>query len=243
MEWGGALARGGIMQADGPGPSGETVSRDAAARSRAFSSAARHSVRVRWLRRLVIAGAVATSVGVVWYSWFRARDVGDAHLSLESLGISGDKVTMERPRMTGVRRDGRPYEVSADSGVQNPRNPVRTDLTNLDARLRLSDDGETRVLGEHGIYDSVAQTLDLSGNVHIKGATYDLAMKSGAMNFKTNALSSSEPVRLDFKGGWVRSDQMTMTPNGEQIVFTGNVQSQFESAPEDGAAPSGPDNN
>jgi lipopolysaccharide export system protein LptC len=243
MEWGGALARGGIMQADGPGPSGETVSRAVPGRSRAFRSAARHSARVRWLRRLVIVGAVATSVGVVWYSWFRTHDTADAHFSLESIGITGDRVTMERPRMTGVRRDGRPYEVTADSGVQSPRDPNRTDLTNLDARLRLSDDGETRVLGEHGIYDSVAQTLDLSGNVHIKGATYDLAMKSGAMNFKTNALSSSEPVRLDFKGGWVRSDQMTMTPNGEQIVFIGNVQSQFESAPEDGAAPSGPDNN
>jgi lipopolysaccharide export system protein LptC len=242
MESGGALARGGIMQADGPGHSGKTVPRAVPGRSRAFRSAARHSARVRWLRWLVVVGAIMTSAGVVWY-WFRARDPGDAHLSLESIGISGDKVTMERPRMTGVRRDGRPYAVSADSGVQNPRDPNRTDLTNLDARLRLSDEGETRVLGEHGLYDSAAQTLDLSGNVHIKGATYDLAMKSGAMNFKTNALSSSEPVRLDFKGGWVRSDQMTMTPNGEQIVFVGNVQSQFESAPEDGAAPSGPDNN
>jgi lipopolysaccharide export system protein LptC len=243
MEWGGALARGGIMQADGPGHLDQTDSRAFPGRGKAFTSAARHSARVRWLRRLIVFGALATCFGVVWYSWFRTRDTADAHFSLESIGISSDKVTMERPRMTGVRRDGRPYEVTADSGVQSPRDPNRTDLTNLDARLRLSDDGETRVIGEHGLYNSDAQTLDLTGNVHIKGATYDLAMKSGAMNFKTNALSSNEPVRLDFKGGWVSSDQMTMTPNGEQIVFIGNVQSQFESAPEDGAAPSNPDNN
>jgi lipopolysaccharide export system protein LptC len=229
------------MQADGPGPSGEAGSRAVPGRSRAFRSAARHSARVRWLRRLVVAGALATSVGVVWYSWFRTRDVGDAHFSLDGIGISGDKVTMERPRLTGVRRDGRPYEVTADSGVQNPRDPNRTDLTHLDARLRLSDEGETRVLGDHGLYDSTAQTLDLAGHVHVKGATYDLAMQSAAMNFKTNALSSGEPVRLDFNGGWVSSDKMAMTENGEQIIFLGNVQSQFKSAPEDGAAPSDPD--
>jgi lipopolysaccharide export system protein LptC len=231
------------MQAEGHGHSGDNDSRIASGRSRAFRSAARHSARVRWLRRLVVFSALATSVGVVWYSWFRTRDVGDAHFSLDSIGISGDKVTMERPRLTGVRRDGRPYEVTADSGVQSPRDPNRTDLNNLAARLRLSDESEMRVLGEHGLYDAVAQTLELSGNVHIKGESYDLAMTSGAMDFKTNALSSSEPVRLDFKGGWVRSDQMTMAPNGEQIVFIGHVQSQFESAPEDGAGPSGPDNN
>lgn len=243
MEWGCALARGEIMQADGPGPSGDSFSRADPGRSRAFTSAARHSARVKWLRRLIIVGAIGTSAGVVWYSWFRASDPVETHFSLESIGISSDKVTMVRPHMTGVRRDGRPYEVTADSGVQSPGNPNRTDLTNLDARLRLSDDGETRVLGDRGIYDSGAQTLDLSGHVHIKGVNYDLAMKSGAINFKTNALSSSEPVRLDFDGGWVSSDQMAMTPNGEQIIFIGNVQSQFKSASEDGAASSVPDKN
>ena len=243
MELGGALARGGIMQADGPGHSGKAEPRAVPGRSRAFRSAARHSARVKWLRRLVVVGAVVTSVGVVWYSWFRTRDTGDAHFSLDSIGISSDKVTMERPRMTGVRRDGRPYEVTADTGVQHPGDPNRTDLTNLDARLRLSDEGETRVLGDHGLYDANAQTLDLSGHVHIKGATYDLAMRSGAMNFKTNALSSNEPVRLDFNGGWVSSDSMTMTPNGEQIIFIGNVHSLFNSAPDEGAAPSDPEKN
>ncbi|MGO9389987.1 LPS export ABC transporter periplasmic protein LptC [Rhodoblastus sp.] len=237
-----ALAQGGNMQADRTGPSGKS-SRAVSGRTRAFRSAARHSARVKWLRRLIFAGAAVTSIGVVWYSWFRTRDVAETHISLESFGISSDKVTMERPRMTGVRRDGRPYEVTADTGVQHPGDPNRTDLTNLDARLRLSDDGETRVLGEHGLYDSAAQTLDLSGHVHIKGATYDLAMQTGAMNFKTNALSSNDPVRLDFDGGWVSSDRMTMTPNGEQIIFIGNVHSMFNSTPEQGPAPSDRKNN
>lgn len=230
------------MQADGHGPDGDKFSRAVPGRSRAFRAAATHSARVKWLRRLILIGAVLTSIGVVWYSWFRSIDIGQTHFSLESIGISGDKVTMEHPVLTGVRRDGKPYEVIADAGVQNPHDPTRTELTRLNARLRLSDDSEMRVLGDKGMYNSDSQTLDLSGNVHIKGATYDLAMKSAAMNFKTNALTSTEPVRLDFSNGWVSADSMTMAENGVQITFLGNVQSQFRPAADDGAAPAPKEN-
>ena len=98
------------------------------------------------------------------------------------------------------------------------------------------DNGDTRILGDTGLYDSNGQTLDLDGHVHIKGANYDLAMQSASMNFKTNAMISNEPVRLDMDSGWVQADSMTMSDNGEQITFLGNVQSQFRQEPDDGAA-------
>ncbi len=55
------------------------------------------------------------------------------------------------------------------------------------------------------------------------------------MNFKTNAMVSNAPVRLDMQSGWVTADTMTMTDNGAQITFTGNVQSQFTQS-DDGAS-------
>jgi lipopolysaccharide export system protein LptC len=207
----------------------------AAGRTRAFTAASRHSARVKWLRRLILGGAVLSTVGLVGYSWFRPLVQGDPHFSLEGIGISSDKVTMEHPKMTGVRRDGRPYEVIADYGVQNPRDPSRTTLYKLDARLHMSDNGETRILGDTGLYDSNGQTLDLDGHVHIKGVNYDLAMQSASMNFKTNAMLSRTPVQLDMDNGWIKADSMTMAGNGEQITFHGNVQSQFKQGPDDEA--------
>jgi lipopolysaccharide export system protein LptC len=246
MDVGRAMAQGGLMSADRPGAyegrAGESrvdegrLGRSEPGRARAFQSAARHSARVKWLRRLIVGGAALTSIGVVGFSWLRSATIGDSHFSIESIGISGDKVTMAHPKMTGVRQDGRPYEVTADSGVQNPRDPSRTKLTRLDAHLHLQDDGETRVLGDEGLYDAQAQTLDLTGHVRIKGVAFDLAMQSAQMNFKTSALSSNQPVRLDFKGGWVSSDKMSMAQNAEQITFLGNVQSEFRQADDDGLA-------
>lgn len=236
MDLGRAMTQGGLMPGEGQDGEGGRLGRAPPGRSRAFADAARHSSRVKWLRRLIVGGAALTSIAVVGFSWLRSATVGDSNFSVESIGISGDKVTMAHPRLTGVRQDGRPYEVSADSGVQNPRDPNRTRLAKLDAHLHLSDDGETRVLGDEGLYDANAQTLDLTGHVRIKGAAFDLAMQSAQMNFKTSALSSNVPVRLDFNGGWVNSDKMSMTQNAEQITFLGNVRSEFKQGAPDSSA-------
>jgi lipopolysaccharide export system protein LptC len=142
---------------------------------------------------------------------------------------------MERPKMTGVRRDGRPYEVTADSGVQNPSTPSRTTLYKLDARLHMSDSGETRILGDQGLYDSNAQTLDLDGHVRIEGVGYNLALESASMDFKTNRMMSKSAVRLDMDHGWILADSMTMIDNGEQITFLGNVRSEFRQDPDSAA--------
>lgn len=207
-------------------------------RARAFRSAARHSSRVKRLRRAILIGALAAIAGIVWYSWFHTEDMGDAHLSLDRLGISSDKITMEHPRMTGLRRDGKPYDVIAETGVQNPKDPNRTVLTKLNAKLYMADGSETRVLGDEGVYDNVAQTLDLSGNVRIKGANFTLSLRKMKMDFKASVFSSTEPVRLDLDNGWVEANGMTSRDSGETITFSGDVKSQFsQAAPQESPPP------
>ena len=202
-------------------------------RAGAFRAAARHSRRVKWLRRAILAGAALTTVGVIWYSYFRAQDLGEWAFSLDQFGISGDKITMEHPRLTGLRRDGKPYDVTAETGVQSPKDPSRTVLTKLDAKLRMADDSEMRILGDTGVYDSNAQVLDLSGNVRIKSPSFVLFLRSATMNFKTNLFHSDEKVRLELDNGWVEADRLTSTENGGQITFSGDVRSQFTQPPQE----------
>jgi lipopolysaccharide export system protein LptC len=223
------------MSIEGHGPIRDGFGSANPNRVRAFQAAARHSARVKNLRRAILAGAALTMAGLIWYSWFRTQQIGDAHFSLESFGISGDKITMEHPRLTGLKRDGKPYDVTADMGVQNPKDPTHTVLTKLNAKLRMADDSDTRILGDSGTYDSNTQILDLSGNVHVKGVNFDLSMRSASMNFKTNVFNSKEPVRLDFDSGWIEADSLSSTENSDQITFLGNVKSQFTEAPDDGA--------
>ncbi len=183
-------------------------------------------------------GAALVMALLIGISYFRSSDAPGAHLQLDSLGLSGDKITMEHPHLTGVRRDGRPFEVTAASGVQNPRDPGHMELIALDAIMRLNDEGATHVVGDKGLYDSNGQTLDLSGHVRIKSGDMDLAMNRAFMNFKTNAMNSNEPVHLTFSDGWITANGMTMSDNGAQISFIGNVQSSFQQKTEpDASAP------
>jgi lipopolysaccharide export system protein LptC len=206
---------------------GEDSPSVAPARARAFRAAARHSARVRWLRRAIPIGAAAATLGLIWFSWFRSQDAGETHLSLDRLGISSDKITMAHPRLTGMRRDGKPYDVVAETGVQSPGDPNRTVLTKLNATLDMADGTRTHILGDDGVYDATAQTLDLSGDVRIKGANFVLLLRRMKMDFKANVFSSGEPVRLELDNGWIEADGMNSADNGEKITFSGDVKSQF----------------
>jgi lipopolysaccharide export system protein LptC len=221
------------MQNEQSGHFGEGLPRAPAQRQRAFEAAARHSGRVTLIRRAIVGLAVLVAVLLSAYSYFRPSEIPGAHLQLDRLGISSDKITMENPRLTGVRRDGRPFEVTARSGVQNPRDPSRMELNDLDARLRMAEEGETRIVGDHGSYDSNAQTLLLSGHVRITSGAYKLAMNQALMNFKTNAMNSTDPVLLTFADGSISANSLTMSDNGTQLSFVGNVQSTFRQADAD----------
>ncbi len=218
------------MTGEGDGQVGEGLYAVSPGRARAFTAAARHSARVKRLRRAILIGAAAVTAGILWYSYFRAKDMGDAHLSLDRRGISNDKITMAHPRLTGLRRDGKPYDVIAETGVQSPKDPNRTVLTRLNAKLYMADGSETRILGDEGVYNNAAQTLDLSGNVRIKGSNFILSLRKMRMDFKANVFSSAEPVRLDLDSGWVEANSMTSSDNGETITCSGDVKSQFSQA-------------
>jgi lipopolysaccharide export system protein LptC len=226
------MSQGGYMQGEQPGHPGDGLPRVPPRRQQAFQAALRHSGRVKLVRRAIVVFSALAALLIFAISYFHTSESPGAHLQLDRLGLSGDKVTMENPKLTGVRRDGRPFEVTARSGIQNPHDPSRMELSALDAKIRLTDEGDTRIVGDHGTYDSNAQTLALSGHVRITSGAYNLAMTQALMNFKNNAMSSSEPVLLTFGDGWISANSMAMSDNGAQLTFVGKVQSTFQQGAE-----------
>ncbi len=115
-------------------------------RAQAFRDAARHSVRVRRLRR-----------GIVWArsgSWPRSpagrclRPAGflPGGITINQATLNGTRVMMDLPKLNGFRRDGRPYEVRARSGVQDIRTPKIIELNEIDATIQTADGSSIRVL-------------------------------------------------------------------------------------------------
>ncbi len=209
----------------------------AAPRRRAYAAARRHSARVRLLKIVIPAGAVlgAAAVGAVAFlDPFRRMD----GVTMGPLSVSGTKITMENPRLTGYRQDDRPYEVTASAAMQDVRKPTLVELKDMRGRLATDASGGTaRLEAATGVFDTQKERLELKDDVRVRtDAGQEVVLTSASVDFKAGTVVSREPVTVAFPGGSIRADALDVSDGGKVIVFQGRVRSEFRS-PEDGQAP------
>lgn len=194
--------------------------------SDAFRRAATHSLRVRRLRVSIMAGAVLLAAGVVGFAFldpFRASV--PPGVSIDGAGLSGSRITMAHPKMSGYRNDGKLYRFTAESAVQDLRQPNVLELNSLDAHVGMSD-GTAHIKALVGLYDTSREIMDLKGDIRITSDSgTDISMRSAHVEFNGGNVSSSEPVNVAMNAGTVSSDAMRMTGNGADVTFIGHVHS------------------
>ena len=137
-----------------------------------FAAAARHSRMVRFLR-IAVPGAVCLAMaGVIGISIFNPFRMLMPKLPLDmgNLVVSGSKITMESPHLSGYTPDQRPYELWAKTAVQDITDPDRVELNKLRTKV-LMQDGSTLFLDSlTGLFDNKQQTLELQQQALKAGA-------------------------------------------------------------------------
>ncbi|HEV2575298.1 LPS export ABC transporter periplasmic protein LptC [Methylocella sp. CPCC 101449] len=208
-----------------------TLLRPQVDRAQAFVKADRHSRRVRRLRRLIIVGssiAIVAFLGALIFNPFRDLP---GNVSIGQATLNGTKVTMELPKLSGFRPDGRPYEVRAKSGVQDVRTPKVIELNEIEARIRTADDTNVNISAPRGVYDSAADTMALAsdaaeGRIRITSSSgYDIVLRSADVRFKDSTMTSDEPVTVRMKNNTVSADKLEIADKGSVVIFSGNVKS------------------
>lgn len=202
-------------------------------RAQAFAVARRHSGRVRFFRIAIVAAAILGVAGLVTVSLLDPFRILPAGVSISSAGLSGTKVTMAQPKLTGFRKDGRAYAVNAESSVQDIRDSTTMDLFGVNAQIVMGDKSKATISAPRGVYNTQKEQMVLSGEVHMRNdAGYDLEMKTGLFDFKASELASKDPVVLTMTNGTVNADSMRIVENGQRIIFEGNVVSVMKAAPQ-----------
>ena len=104
---------------------------------RAFRAARRHSRLVRILRVAVPAcGAARSVIDLVLVTCFNPlRMLTNLPINVGDLVVSGTKITMEQPRLSGFTRDARAYELTADTAAQDITKPDIVELHNIRAKI------------------------------------------------------------------------------------------------------------
>lgn len=200
-------------------------------RAQAFADAARHTRRVRRLRHGIVLGSIALVAGVIGWSLFAPSGKLPGGVTINQATLNGTRVMMDLPKLNGFRRDGRPYEVRARSGVQDIRTPKIIELNEIDATLQTSDGSSVRVVSPKGVFDSGTDRMRLDAESAADGiritstSGYDVVMRTADMDFKKGDVVSRDPVFLTLTNGSVTADGLEIQGHGTVVTFTGNVKS------------------
>lgn len=194
----------------------------------AYRAAMRHTRFIKFLRFLIPVGSLATIVGIIVIAVFDPFGRLPKGVSVGSISLNGSQITMELPKLTGFRKDLRPYEVTANAARQDIRNPQIIDLTDLKARVGMGERGNALLTSSAGVYDSTKETLQLSGDVRVRtGDGIELTMKSAFAEFKTGSIVSKEPVEVQLRDGVIHANGIEIADGGREIIFPGRVHTVF----------------
>jgi len=195
-------------------------------RQAAFREATRHSKRVHLLRRVLpIAGAITIVLVSLWLYFDPLRYVRGLPVSVGALKISGTKLTMEAPKLTGFSKDGHPYSITAESASQDLANTSVIELSNIVGKFTTDERGETVLSAKSGVYDSKTEKMRLYDGINIKSEQggYEGFLKDAIGEPKKGHMMSESPVAISFNEGNLRSDRLEIFDHGKSAVFEGNV--------------------
>ena len=191
-----------------------------------FAMAARHSRLVRILRIAVpgaVALAMASVIGVSIFNPFRIL-MPKLPLDMGNLVVSGTKITMEAPHLSGYTPDQRPYEMWAKTAVQDVTDPDHVDLNKLRTKLLMQDGSTVFMDSLTGLFDNKAQTLDLHKDIFLQTTTgYEARLTQAHVDMAKNTVDSDEHVDVKLTNGTLTSDRLHITNGGEVVLFEGNV--------------------
>lgn len=192
---------------------------------RAFRAARRHSRMVRVLRVAVPLGVLVGFVGIFLTTYFNPlRMLTKLPIDIGNLVVSGTKVTMEQPRLSGFTRDSRAYEVSADAAKQDLTKPDMIELRNIHAKVEMQDKSTMQMTATTGIYDNKAETLKLDKNIELtSSAGYSGRLSEALVDIRKGNVVSNFPVEVEMLQGTLNAKRLEIVDSGDLVRFDGGV--------------------
>ncbi len=193
--------------------------------ARAFQAARRHSRVVRILRVAVPIAVVLGFIGIFFITYINPlRMLAKLPIDIGDLVVSGTKITMEHPRLSGFTRDERAYELSADAAKQDLTKPDLIELRNIRAKVQMQDKSTMELSATAGVYDSKAETLKLDQNIVLKSTSgYRGQLSEALIDIRKGYVVSERPVAVEMLQGTLNASRLEIVDSGDLVRFDGGV--------------------
>src|SRR5260221_10913206 len=162
-----------------------------------FAVAARHSRMVRVLRIAVPAAVILAMTAIIAVSIFNPFRLLLPKLPVDvgNLVVSGTKITVESPHLSGYTPDQRPYELWAKTATQDIIDPDHVDLKKLRAKVLMEDQSTITLDALNGLFDTKEQQLNLHKDIFLQTSTgYEARLSQAFVDMGKGTVTSDEHV-------------------------------------------------
>jgi lipopolysaccharide export system protein LptC len=192
---------------------------------RAFRAARQHSRLVRILR-IAIPCVVVVAIVVISLATYLnpLRMLVRLPINIDNLIVSGTKVTMAQPHLSGFTSDARAYELIADSAAQDMTKPNIVELRNIRAKVQMQDKSTMEMTAATGIYDSKGETLRLDREILLHSSTgYRGRLSEALVDIRSGDVTSEHPVEVILLQGTLNANRLNIVDSGDVVRFHGGV--------------------
>jgi lipopolysaccharide export system protein LptC len=137
--------------------------------------------------------------------------------------VSGTKVTMEQPHLSGFTSDARAYELTADTAAQDMTKPDMVELRNIRAKVEMQDKSMMELTAINGFYDSKGETLRLDRDIRINTSGYRARLSEAMIDIRKGNVVSEHPVEVKMLQGTLNANRLDIVDSGEVVRFHDGV--------------------
>jgi len=191
-------------------------------RTLTLDAARRHSMRIKIIRRILIAISVIAALLVLWN--FNQRST----VVLQEINPT-ESARMGNPRFSGRTGDGLPYKLTAAQAVRlnNAANEIELENPVLEF-FREAGADTSLVLAKSGLYNDVTQVLDLRTDVDLKTDDGNHCITTHARIFTVeNRLEGDESIKCDGSFGVITGQTYDIFENYKTFKFKDGMTAQL----------------
>jgi len=189
--------------------------------------------------RIALPTVIVLAVGATWLvSWLDPmKMLVRLPIDAGKLVISGTKITMEAPKLSGYTRDNRWYELSASAAAQDITKPDIVELRDVRAKVEAEDKSTMFLSAKDGLYDRKAGILTLNNDITLKSTSgYEIRLNEAVVDTGSGEIVSNKPVEVLSQQGTIKSERLEVIKSGEIVRFTGNVMMNLSGLGDDAPA-------
>ena len=194
--------------------------------NRAFRAAVRHSRHVRVLRLAIPITAAVVLVAAAAFSFLfkPLRLLASMPVDIGSMVVSGTKIMMHQPRLSGVTRDNRKYDMVAQAAAQDVTKPDMIELQGVHATMEMRDKVSFETTANGGLYNTKTEHLTLNQNVVVTSSNgYQAFLNEAVVDVRASKIVSEKPVEVKTATWTITANRMEVTESGDLVRFDHGV--------------------